>query len=59
MRAVYAARGGRPTRERVRSPPRMKSASSPASKSPAIASSGIVLRPELPVCQTDLPLDWY
>lgn len=37
----------------------MKSASSPASKSPAIASSGIVLRPELPVCQTDLPLDWY
>lgn len=22
-------------------------------------SSGIVLRPDLPVCQTDLPLDWY
>jgi quinolinate synthase len=26
---------------------------------PRIASSGIVLRPELPICQTDLPLDWY
>ncbi|MBK7644332.1 MAG: quinolinate synthase NadA [Planctomycetes bacterium] len=25
----------------------------------AIASSGIQLQPELPVCQTDLPLDWY
>jgi quinolinate synthase len=25
----------------------------------AIHSSGILLRPELPVCQTDLPLDWY
>ena len=25
----------------------------------AIASSGILLRPEIPVCQTDLPLDWY
>ncbi len=25
----------------------------------AIASSGIVLQPELPICQTDLPLDWY
>jgi len=25
----------------------------------AIRSSGIQLRPELPVCQTDLPLDWY
>ncbi|MBL8863309.1 MAG: quinolinate synthase NadA [Planctomycetes bacterium] len=22
-------------------------------------SSGIVLEPELPICQTDLPLDWY
>jgi quinolinate synthase len=22
-------------------------------------SSGIVLRPEIPICQTDLPLDWY
>jgi quinolinate synthase len=22
-------------------------------------SSGIVLRPEIPLCQTDLPLDWY
>jgi quinolinate synthase len=26
---------------------------------PPIASSGIVLRPEIPICQTDLPLDWY
>ncbi len=25
----------------------------------AIPSSGIELRPDLPVCQTDLPLDWY
>ena len=25
----------------------------------AIASSGILLRPEIPLCQTDLPLDWY
>jgi len=25
----------------------------------APASSGIVLRPDLPICQTDLPLDWY
>ncbi len=25
----------------------------------AIASSGIVLQPEIPICQTDLPLDWY
>jgi quinolinate synthase len=24
-----------------------------------ITSSGIVLRPEIPICQTDLPLDWY
>ena len=28
-------------------------------RTPAIPSSGIVLRPEIPVCQTDLPLDWY
>jgi quinolinate synthase len=26
---------------------------------PTIASSGITLRPEIPICQTDLPLDWY
>jgi quinolinate synthase len=25
----------------------------------SIRSSGIALRPDLPVCQTDLPLDWY
>jgi quinolinate synthase len=25
----------------------------------AVKSSGIVLEPELPICQTDLPLDWY
>jgi quinolinate synthase len=25
----------------------------------AISSSGIQLQPDLPVCQTDLPLDWY
>jgi len=25
----------------------------------AIPSSGIQLQPELPICQTDLPLDWY
>ncbi len=24
-----------------------------------IRSSGIVLQPDIPVCQTDLPLDWY
>lgn len=29
------------------------------STSPTIASSGIRLRPEIPICQTDLPLDWY
>lgn len=29
------------------------------SGAPAIASSGIRLRPEIPICQTDLPLDWY
>jgi quinolinate synthase len=27
--------------------------------SPAIASSGIQLLPEIPICQTDLPFDWY
>ena len=27
--------------------------------SAALQSSGIVLDPELPLCQTDLPLDWY
>ena len=25
----------------------------------ALPSSGIALQPELPLCQTDLPLDWY
>jgi len=29
------------------------------SSAPSIPSSGIVLRPEIPICQTDLPLDWY
>jgi quinolinate synthase len=24
-----------------------------------LASSGLRLDPELPICQTDLPLDWY
>jgi len=33
----------------------VKSTSSTAT----IRSSGIVLRPDLPICQTDLPLDWY
>jgi len=28
-------------------------------KSAPIASSGIRLVPEIPICQTDLPLDWY
>ena len=28
-------------------------------RTPAIPSSGIVLTPHLPICQTDLPLDWY
>lgn len=27
--------------------------------SQAISSSGIRLQPELPICQTDLPFDWY
>ncbi len=35
------------------------SANKPRSSAPAVASSGIVLRPEIPICQTDLPLDWY
>ncbi len=26
---------------------------------PTIQSSGIHLEPEIPICQTDLPLDWY
>jgi len=26
---------------------------------PTVRPSGIVLRPEIPICQTDLPLDWY
>jgi len=25
----------------------------------SVPSSGIVLEPEIPICQTDLPLDWY
>jgi quinolinate synthase len=25
----------------------------------SIRSSGIVIRPDIPICQTDLPLDWY
>ena len=25
----------------------------------SLRSSGIVLEPEIPICQTDLPLDWY
>ena len=31
----------------------------PTLRSAPPKSSGIVLRPELPICQTDLPLDWY
>ncbi len=27
--------------------------------SPTVRPSGIVLQPEIPICQTDLPLDWY
>lgn len=30
-----------------------------ASTTPGPRPSGIVLRPEIPLCQTDLPLDWY
>jgi quinolinate synthase len=30
-----------------------------ATKSLPIASSGIRLVPQIPICQTDLPLDWY
>src|SRR5688572_5324151 len=30
-----------------------------SSTAPVVASSGIVLQPEIPICQTDLPLDWY
>ena len=29
------------------------------SHDPAIASTGLRLDPDLPICQTDLPLDWY
>ena len=29
------------------------------STTPAIPSSGIHLQPEIPICQTDLPVDWY
>jgi quinolinate synthase len=36
----------------------MSSVSIPAGDR-SVRSSGIVLRPEIPVCQTDLPLDWY
>ncbi len=35
--------------------PEMNSAATTAGLRP----SGIVLRPEIPLCQTDLPLDWY
>ncbi|MFN0241922.1 MAG: quinolinate synthase NadA [Planctomycetota bacterium] len=31
----------------------------PSPTSTRIASSGIQLVPEIPICQTDLPLDWY
>ena len=27
--------------------------------SPKLPSSGIALQPGMPICQTDLPLDWY
>ena len=30
-----------------------------AHKTGPIASSGIQLVPQIPICQTDLPLDWY
>ena len=30
-----------------------------AQLTPAPASSGIVLEPDMPICQRDLPLDWY
>jgi quinolinate synthase len=39
--------------------PTPASLNTPRSSAPAIPSSGIVLRPEIPICQTDLPLDWY
>jgi quinolinate synthase len=38
------------------------SAATPAATSvaaPALPRSGLLLRPEIPLCQTDLPLDWY
>ena len=28
-------------------------------ESGGLASSGLLLEPEIPICQTDLPLDWY
>ncbi|NNE42861.1 MAG: hypothetical protein HKN12_01510, partial [Gemmatimonadetes bacterium] len=27
--------------------------------SPPASSSGILIQPDMPICQTDLPLDWY
>ncbi len=33
--------------------------SSPSLSDRSIESSGIVLQPDIPICQTDLPLDWY
>ncbi len=34
-------------------------ARAPASLDRSMRSSGILIRPDLPICQTDLPLDWY
>ncbi len=34
-------------------------ASPPVERDRSIRSSGIQLRPDIPICQTDLPLDWY
>jgi quinolinate synthase len=32
---------------------------SPAALERSVRSSGISLQPDIPICQTDLPLDWY
>jgi quinolinate synthase len=32
---------------------------SPAASDAGPRSSGIVIQPQIPICQTDLPLDWY
>jgi hypothetical protein len=31
----------------------------PRASSTGVPGSGIQLQPDIPICQTDLPLDWY